>query len=119
MKFIFSTALLKASESTVNQIAQGASAVAGLDFPSSSSSSSIMHTIVEMEREAANMKHVSVSHAGDEVTFEISDALIIRVLDMYANIAHHVCAVYMFVRPMFSMTSREMKAIEEMANERV
>lgn len=117
MKFIFSTALLKASESTVNQIAQGASAVAGLDFPSSSSS--IMHTIVEMERETANMKHVSVSHAGDEVTFEISDALIIRVLDMYANIAHHVCAVYMFVRPMFSMTSREMKAIEEMANERV
>lgn len=117
MKFIFSTALLKASESTVNQIAQGASAVAGLDFPSSSSS--IMHTIVGMERETANMKHVSVSHAGDEVTFEISDALIIRVLDMYANIAHHVCAVYMFVRPMFSMTSREMKAIEEMANERV
>lgn len=117
MKIIFSTELLKASESTVNQIAQGASAVAGLDFPSSSSS--IMHTIVEMERETANMKHVSVSHAGDEVTFEISDALIIRVLDMYANIAHHVCAVYMFVRPMFSMTSREMKAIEEMANERV
>lgn len=117
MKFIFSTALLKASEATVNQIAQESSAVAGLDFPSSSSS--IMHTIVEMERETANMKHVSVSHAGDEVTFEISDALIIRVLDMYANIAHHVCAVYMFVRPMFSMTSREMKAIEEMANERV
>lgn len=117
MKFIFSIALLKASEATVNQIVQEASAAAGLDSPSSSSS--IMHTVVEMERETADMKHVSVSHAGDEVTFEISDALVIRALDMYANIAHRVCAVYMFVRPMFSMTSREMKAIEEMANERV
>lgn len=117
MKFIFSTALLKASEATVNQIVQESSAVAGIDFPPSSSS--IMHTVVEMERETANMKHVSVSHAGDEVTFEISDALILRALDMCANIAHRVCAVYMFVRPMFSMTSREMKAIEEMANERV
>lgn len=118
MKFIFSIALLKASEATVNQIVQEASAAAGLDSPSSSSSS-IMHTVVEMERETADMKHVSVSHAGDEVTFEISDALVIRALDMYANIAHRVCAVYMFVRPMFSMTSREMKAIEEMANERI
>ncbi len=117
MKFIFSTTLLKASEATVNQIAQEASAVAGLDSPFSSSS--IMHTIVEMERETANMKHVSVSHAGDEVTFEISDALIIRALDMYANIAHRVYAAYMFVRPMFSMTSREMKDIEEMAAERI
>ena len=116
MKFVFSTALLMASEATANQIAQEVSAVAGLD---SLSSSSIVHTVAEMERETANMKHVSVSRAGDEVTFEISDALIIRALDMYANIAQRVCAVYMFVRPMFSMTSREMKAIEEMAAERI
>jgi len=115
MKFVFSTALLTAFEVTANQIAQEVNTVAGLD----SLSSSVVHTVAEMERETANMKHVSVSRAGDEVTFEISDALIIRALNMYANIAHRVCAVYMFVRPMFSMTSREMNAIEEMAAERI
>ena len=37
-----------------------------------------------------------------------------RVLDMYSSVAHHVCALIMFARPMFSMLKREMKVIEEM-----
>ena len=117
MKIIFSTSLLKASEDTVNKITQNVCAVSGTALPPSNSSS-IIHSVIEMERQTADLKHIAVYHNGDEVTFEISDALIVRALDMYANIAHHVCSVVAFVRPMLSMTSREMKALEEMAEER-
>lgn len=117
MKIIFSTALLKASENTGSQIADSIASLTGEQrcVPTEG----ILHTIVKMERETQSSKHISVSHVGNEVTFEVSDVLIMRVLDMYSNVVHHVCALVMFARPMFSMLKREFKDIEEMVAERV
>ena len=73
MKFVFSTALLTASEVTANQIAQEVSAVAGLD---SLSSSSIMHTVVEMELQAALVDSRIADHVTLNPAFTSSAAAI-------------------------------------------
>ena len=72
MKIIFSVALLKASENTGSQIADSIVSLTGEQYRVPTKD--ILHTIVKMERETQGSKHISVSHVGNEVTFEVSDA---------------------------------------------
>lgn len=119
MKIVLSLGLLKASETTGVSIMQNVAHATGERFvlPQADINSVIDEAIAFAEP----LKHISVYRLeddADEMVFEISDALILRVFDMYSHVSQHLCSIFMFVRPMFGMFTREMKAIDSMVLEK-
>lgn len=119
MKIVLSLGILKASETTGVSIMQNVAHATGEPFvlPQADINSVVNEAIVTAEP----FKHISVYRLeddADEVVFEISDALILRVFDMYSHVSQHLCSIFMFVRPMFGMLTREMKAIDSMVLEK-
>lgn len=119
MKIVLSRGLLKASETTGISILQNVAHATGERFvlPQADINSVIDESIAAA---AEPLKHISVYRTADadEVVFEISDALILRVFDMYSHVSQHLCSIFMFVRPLFGMFTREMKAIDSMVFEK-
>ncbi len=117
MKIIVSMSLLKAAQANVASIVRSV-AQATEDVDTTITTQDIDLTVDKLTAETVSLKHFAVYRSADDcAVFEISDALIIRVYELYSHLAHHLCSAFMFMRPMFGMLTREMKAIDSMVLE--
>lgn len=86
MKFVISKNILTISKASVEDVVREF----GIDVPSVSASESIA-----MQVEAtADLKHVSVTEADGEVTYEISDDLVVCYIGLYLKIARAFVPVF-------------------------
>lgn len=86
MKVVFSKDILTISQASVEDVVREF----GIDVPSVSASESIA-----MQVEAtADLKHVSVTEADGEVTYEISDDLVVCYIGLYLKIARAFVPVF-------------------------
>ena len=89
MKLIFSKDILTISQASVESVVR--ELTPDVDFKSSLS----VNELVAMQVEAtADLKHVSVTEADGEVTYEISDDLVVCYIGLYLKIARAFVPVF-------------------------
>ena len=106
MKFVISKNTLTISQASVKTVIREFD----VEVPSVS-----VNEIVAMQVEAtADLKHVSVTEADGEVTYEISDDLVVCYIGLYLKIARAFVPVF----KAFAGLSDDVKSLVAMINER-
>ena len=108
MKVVFSKSILTISQASVESVV---SELGATPFKSSLSVDEIVAAQIEA---TADLKHVSVTEADGEVTYEISDDLIVRYLGLYLKIARAFAPVFKALTSL----SDDVKSLVAMINER-
>ena len=108
MKVVFSKSILTISQASVESVV---SELGATPFKSSLSVDKIVAAQIEA---TADLKHVSVTEADGEVTYEISDDLIVRYLGLYLKIARAFVPVFKALTSL----SDDVKSLVAMINER-
>ena len=85
MKVVFSKNILTISQASVEDVVREF----GIDVPSVSASESIAMQIDA----TADLKHVSVTESGGEVTYEISDDVLVCYLGVYLKLVRALAPV--------------------------
>ena len=108
MKFIISKNILTISQASVESVV---SELGATPFKSSLS----VNEIVAMQVEAtADLKHVSVTEADGEITYEISDDVLVCYLGLYIKLVRAFVPVF----KAFAGLSDDVKSLVAMINER-
>ena len=106
MKFIFSKSILTISQASV----ESAIREFGVEVPSVSADEIVMAQI----EATADLKHIVVTEADGEITYEISDDLIVCYLGLYIKLVRAFVPVFKALTSL----SDDVKSLVAMINER-
>lgn len=108
MKFIFSKSILTISQASVESVI---SELGATPFKSSLSVDDLVRSQCEQTKE---LKHVSVTESGGEVTYEVSDDVLVCYLGLYLKLARAFVPVF----KAFAGLSDDVKSLVAMIHER-
>ena len=108
MKIIISRTLWKASSDVGAEVAQ---AIAP-GFPTFTVEEQLNQLL-----EGNAFKHFAIEVDSNEISYEISDELLIRILRMYSRVISTCAAIVQLAKPLFAGFKNDIAAINEMARE--